>query len=441
MKRTIDSELLIWKDHPARMPLLVRGARQVGKTYVIESFGMNNFVNMININFEQQRAYLPCFDSLDPHQILTSIKFISRESILPGKTLLFLDEIQECPRAIMSLRYFKEDMPELHIIAAGSLLEFALQKEDFRMPVGRVQSIYMKPLSFKEFLIALKYQELADYLTTIDFNTPINPVAEQQLHNLLHQYYAIGGMPAVVNYFAEFQDWRQCQIIQSSLLSSFYDDFAKYAATSKHKYLQSLLEQAPAMIGERFRYAKVDPDMQSRDLKPALEVLIYAGVINKIHQTNASGLPLSAQIKDNKFKLLFVDIGLVKASQSLDVELLQKADLMLINRGALAEQFVGQELLAYSEPYLPSKLFYWEREKRGSESEVDYVINVGEKIIPIEVKAGKTGSLKSLQVFLNEKQQKIGIRCSMKPLSFHDRVLSVPLYMISEIRRLVNLVG
>jgi predicted AAA+ superfamily ATPase len=201
-----------------------------------------------------------------------------------------------------------------------------------------------------------------------------------------------------------------------------------------------MLEQAPSMVGQHFRYASVDPDMQSRDLKQALDDLTYAGVIYKVHQTSASGLPLAAQIKEKKFKLLFLDIGLVKASQMLDIELLQHKDLLLVNRGMLAEQFVGQELLAYADPYLPKKLHYWEREKKGSEAEIDYVININDKILPIEVKAGKTGSLRSLQLFLTEKNQTIGLCFSMHPLSFDGRILSVPLYMVHEVKRLVSLI-
>jgi predicted AAA+ superfamily ATPase len=438
MRRLIEKELVIWKEQSDRMPLLVRGARQIGKTYVIESFGKANFSNMLTINFERQREYLSCFETLEPQQILSAIKLISRESIIPGKTLLFLDEIQECPRAIMALRYFKELLPELHVIGAGSLLEFALNTENFRMPVGRVISLYMKPLSFKEFLLALGYSELDNYLATIELTTVINPAVEEQLKTLLHQYFIIGGMPAVVDSYIKHQDLRQCQILQSSLLNTYRDDFAKYASTSKHKYLQRILEQAPSMVGEHFRYSNVDPDMQSRDLKQALEALLFAGAIYKVRQTNASGLPLSAQINDKKFKLLFLDIGLVKASQMLDTELLQQKDLLLINRGVMAEQFVGQELLAYSDPYLPQHLYYWDRDKVGGTAEVDYVININERIIPVEVKAGKTGSLRSIQQFLTEKKQALGLRLSMKPLAFENNILSVPLYLIHELRRLLN---
>ncbi len=440
MKRIIESELIAWKNQTEHMPLLLRGARQVGKTFTAETFGRAYFSNVVSINFERQREYLSCFESLEPGRILEAIRLIGKESIIPGKTLLFLDEIQECPNAIMALRYFKEIMPELHVIAAGSLLEFILNQNDFRMPVGRVQSLYLKPLSFQEFLIACGYDSMVEYLASVNFQSTINLAVEQKLQELLHQYFAIGGMPAVVKSFVENHDWRQCQIIQSSLLSTYYDDFAKYAKTSKHRYLQRLLEQAPGMVGQHFRYASVDPNMQSRDLKQALDDLMYAGIIYKVHQTSASGLPFASQMKEKKFKLLFLDIGLVKAAQMLDIELLQQKDLLLLNRGMLAEQFVGQELLAYADPYLPIKLYYWEREKKGSEAEIDYVININDKILPIEVKAGKTGSLRSLQLFLSEKNQTIGLRFSMHRLSFDGRILSVPLYMMHEVKRLVNLV-
>lgn len=438
MQRTIIQALIAWKNSPDRLPLLLRGARQIGKTYVVESFGQTYFSNLVTINFEWQREYLACFDSLEPEKILNAIKLISRAPIIPGQTLLFLDEIQECPQAIMALRYFKEKLPELHVIGAGSLLEFALSEEDFRMPVGRVLSLYMKPLSFKEFIVACGYEQLNEYLTTIDLTTKINTAVELQLQNLLHDYFVIGGMPAVIQSYITHRDLHQCQILQSGLLTTYRDDFAKYASTSKHRYLQRLIEETPRLIGQHFRYVNIDPQMQSRDLKQALEALIYAGIIYKVQQTTAAGLPLNIQLNEKKFKLLFLDIGLVKASQMLDMELLTQKDLLLINRGALAEQFVGQELLAYTDPYLPQNLYYWERDKKTSMAEVDYVINVGKYIIPIEVKAGKTGSLRSIQQFLAEKNQPLGVRVSMKTLSYENKILSVPLYLVHAIPRLVK---
>jgi predicted AAA+ superfamily ATPase len=438
LKRAIESALLAWKNRSNRLPLLLRGARQVGKSFIVEAFGRVHFTNCLTINLELQRHYHSCFDTLDPKEIVAALGLISREPIIPGQTLLFLDEIQECPHAIMALRYFKEKMPELHVIGAGSLLEFALQADNFRMPVGRIQSLYVKPLSYKEFITALGYEELAAYLPTITLNTTLNPAVEEKLSTLLHLYFTIGGMPAVIQEYIDTGDLRQCQYIQSSLLTTYRDDFAKYAKTTQHRYLQRLLEQAPGMVGQNFRYAKVDAEMQSRELKPALEALLHAGIITKIHQTTASGLPLNTQLRDNKFKLLFLDIGLVKASQQLDIPLQQEKNLLLLSRGMLAEQFVGQELLAYADPYMPKELYYWQREKTGSLAEVDYVLSLNEHIIPLEVKAGKTGSLRSVQVFLTEKQQSLGARCSMYPLSFNNRIISIPFYLLSEVMRLLR---
>jgi len=438
MKRSIEKDLLVWKNQPGRMPLLLRGARQVGKTYTITTFGQTHFANMLMINFEWQREYLPCFDTLDPTQIIGSINAINQTPIIPGKTLLFLDEIQECPQAIMALRYFKEKMPELHVIGAGSLLEFVINSENFRMPVGRVQSLYLKPFTFQEYLTAVGHESLNQYLSIASLDTPINLAVQQKLEYLLREYFIVGGMPAVIQHFIEHKNLTQCQMIQSSLLSTFRSDFGKYASQTKHRYLQRIFDQAPAMIGQHFRYAKVDPHMQSRDLKPAIENLVDAGIIHRVYHTAASGLPLNALTNEKIFKLLFLDIGLAKASSLLDAELMLQKDLMLINQGMLVEQFAGQELLANTPNYLCPQLFFWDREKRGSLAEVDYVIQLDDKILPIEVKSGKTGRLRSLQIFMEEKKVPMGICLSLKPLDFTNGILSVPLYMIHELKRLLS---
>jgi len=227
-------------------------------------------------------------------------------------------------------------------------------------------------------------------------------------------------------------------MFQAGILNTYRNDFGKYAKTTRHKYLEKIFERAPGVIAQRFQYSKIDPHMQSRELKPSLEDLVNAGLIYIIHCSRSTGLPLNANVNEKKFKLLFLDIGLVKQTSMLEADLMLRKDLMLVNRGALVEQFVGQELLTQFPPYLPGEIFYWEREKKGSAAEVDYVMSVDDAIIPIEVKAGKTGTLRSLQLFLNEKQSPFGVRVSMKPLSFKNRVLSVPLYMLHELKRLVR---
>jgi hypothetical protein len=438
MERALLSHLQAWQQDAVHLPLIIRGTRQVGKTYVVEHFAQRFCPDYLTINFEKDPGFIACFDSFYPQDILNSIYLKTGKAITPGKTLLFLDEIQECPNAITALRYFKEDMPALHVIGAGSLLEFALNDEALSMPVGRAQYLYLKPLSFVEFLQAGDQKHLIQHLHEATIKSGVNPVAHQQLTKLLREYFLLGGLPAVLQEYWRTRDFSKVHALQHSIFSFYRDDFGKYAAKTKHTYMRRLLEKSPALIGEHFKYSRIDPDALSRDLKLALDYLVRAGLIYKIHQSNASGLPINAFMNEKKFKLLMLDIGLIQAMSLLSADVLLNEDLMLANQGALAEQFVGQELLAYQPPYMENQLYYWDRDKKSSTAEVDYVINVGEDIIPIEVKSGKTGSLRSLQLFLNEKDARLGVRLSLKPLSFENRVLSVPLYMISELPRLIR---
>lgn len=438
MHRTLINDLITWRNQSTRMPLLLRGARQVGKTHLIERFGSNEFDNHITLNLEHQPEYKECFQTLIPKEILTLIESLSRQSVTPGKTLLFIDEIQECPKAILALRYFKENMPELHVISAGSLLEFTLNDPKFNMPVGRIESLYLKPLSFKEFLYATDNHSLVEFIETLTLQSQCPEVLHLQLTKLLRQYMVLGGMPAVIDAYLKNEGLRRCQILQSAILNTYRNDFGKYAPLTDHKYLQKLFEKAPGLIGQHLKYVKVDPDMQSRDIKKALHYLCHAGLIYQVFSTTASGLPLNALANEKRFKIVFLDVGLVNYSTHLEAEILLEQNLLLINQGAMAEQFVGQELLAYGVPYEPGHLFFWTRDDKAGKAEVDYIINVGSEILPLEVKSGTTGRLKSLKLFLEEKKAPLGIRTSLMPLSFEKNILSVPLYMISEIERLVR---
>lgn len=346
MKRDAEQALTFWKDSPGRLPLLLRGARQVGKSYTIERWGKEHFDNVVVINFELQPELIICFESLEPTEILQALAPFLRQKIEPGKTLLFLDEIQECPNAIRALRYFKEKLPELHVIGAGSLLEFTLNDAQFRMPVGRVQFMYMKPLSFKEYLSALGYDELRKFVESTTSDTKINISLHEKLLQLVKQYIVLGGMPAVVDLYLKSNDLYQCQLLQSSLLNTYRLDFGKYASKTDHKYLQRIFEKIPQLIGLHVKYSKIDPEVSSREIKKALGMLKDAGLISPIYSTNASGLPLSSSISEKKFKLLFVDMGLVSRMSQLESVLLFHEELLLQNRGFIIEQFVGQELLA-----------------------------------------------------------------------------------------------
>lgn len=438
MRRMIEPVLKKWKDQSHRLPIILRGARQVGKSFVIEKFGEENFESVVTCNFEFRPELVNCFDSLDPVSICTNLEVAFKTRIIPGNTLLFLDEIQVCPKAIMALRYFKEKLPSLHVIAAGSLLEFALHEEEFSFPVGRVQFLYLKPLSFHEYLISQNHDPLVDLLDHVTLKTPLDPFIHDQLLLLLREYFLIGGMPSAVRCFLETRSFLECQVVLESLLATYRSDFSKYATKAQYKHLQILFERAPGLVSQHFKYTLVSSDHRSQDLKIALEQLGWAGLLHRVLATNASGIPLQMHAKDNKFKLLFLDIGLVNCANKLDIQTAWDTELLQINAGALAEQFVGQELLAYTDFHTNPQLYYWERDKKDSMAEVDYVIAVGSKILPIEVKAGTTGRLRSLAQFLTEKEPPFGIRISQHPLSFHDQILSVPLYLIGQLSRLIR---
>lgn len=438
MNRNIEAYLLHWKNQSNHLPLLVRGARQVGKTYVIEKFGKQSFDEVITINFEFQPEMTQCFNNLDPNEIINSIFLMTGKKITPQKTLLFLDEIQDCPNAIRALRYFKEKLPQQHIIGAGSLLEFILNDADFRMPVGRVQSIYLKPLSFKEYLVGSENEQLSQFIEDVTINSIIPDHLHNKLIKLLKEYMILGGMPEVLKKYFLTKNMEEAQQIQTVLLHAYRQDFGKYAKKSDHRYLQRLYDKIPGLIGDNFKYSKVDPDMRSRDLKEALYMLQHAGIISQVFCSSASGIPLKTFINERVFKVLFLDIGLMTRSGKINIDILMENDILLANRGMLAEQFVGQELLASGSPFEENNLYFWEREQKGSAAEIDFITTSNSTILPIEVKAGVTGRLKSLQIFINEKKVPFGIRLSQQPLAQNNQILSLPLYLSSEVDRIVK---
>ncbi len=438
MQRELEQELKAWKGQKGRLPLIIRGARQVGKSYTVQKFGKECFDQIIVIDFEFEPIFSHCFDSLDPQKILDRIELQTGQSIIKGKTLLFLDEIQQCPRAIMALRYFKEKMPELHVIAAGSLLEFVLNDASFSFPVGRVQFLYLGPLSFSEFLLNLGDSKLKEFLEKVTVEEGIPPEVHLKLLDKLRLYLVMGGMPAVVQSYLESQSLTQCRQKQLSLLQTYQSDFGKYASKTEYRYLQMLFDKAPGLIATHFKYVNVSPEVKSREIKRALEQLSNAGLIHQIYATSGNGVPLYAQIKENRFKILFLDIGLLNSAHKIDIRELWEKDITQIHSGKLAEQFVGQELLAAGDFYELPQLFFWKREKKGSTAEVDFLFAHHSKIIPIEVKAGKTGRLLSLQTFMKEKKSPIGIKISTAPLAKEGHVLSVPLYMVNQLSRLCN---
>lgn len=437
MHRTLIQSLKEWRTAPDRQPLLLRGARQTGKTYLVEHFGLEHFDHLIKINFELERHFAECFRTLDAKQIIQELQLLTNQSITPGKSLLFFDEIQECPAAIQSLRYFYEQVPELHVIGAGSLLEFALAADDFSMPVGRVEYRYLYPLTFNEMLLALGEHKLLDFLSNIEWNNIIPISIHRELLKKLKLYAMLGGMPRVIDLYVKNEDLLLCRKIQTALLSSYRDDFGKYASRVQQRYCERVFDKSIEFITKNFKYTDIDPDMDYRQLKTAMQLLSKANILTPIYLTSASGIPLSATQMSKKFKLLFLDLGLVQAAGRLSPELLLKTDLTQINQGALTEQFVGQHLLTIQPNYDNANLFYWKRDDKTRSAEIDYVYSFEDLIIPLEVKSGKTGRLKSMHIFMETKHAPLGIKLSTDAMDTTSDIWSIPLYLIEQLPKLL----
>jgi predicted AAA+ superfamily ATPase len=430
MRRDIYQVLTGWKNSSNRRPLLVRGARQTGKTYIINEFGNQEFRNLTYLNFERNPEYKDIFQTNNPIEIVEKISLYTAKNTEPGKTLLFIDEIQECPKAIVALRYFFEEMPDLHVIAAGSLLEFALKSEDFRMPVGRIQYLFLYPLSFGEFLDAMGESELRVYTAEISNLAKLPMTLHNKLNELVRKYLIVGGMPAVLKEYITARNIINVQRRQRSIIDTYIDDFAKYSRVSKHNNLRKVFNAIPGMVGQKFVYTRVDRSVKSRELKEALELLETAGIAYRVRQTSGSGLPLSVGVHESIFKVLFLDVGLFHAISGLYSETAKEKNLNAIFKGAVAEQFTGQEIKAYQSPYTKSELYYWGRKAKSSTAELDYLIEKEARVVPVEIKSGPTGRMKSMHMFIEKYSTENAIRISPAPFKKGQPILSIPFYGI-----------
>ena len=428
MKRDIYDALCVWKSESDRRPLLIRGARQTGKTYLINEFGKREYRSLVTLNFERNPEYKDIFSSYDPNEIIERIELYTRKKIEPEETLLFFDEIQECPGAITSLRYFYEELPAIHIVAAGSLLEFTLSSENIRMPVGRIQYMFLFPLSFAEFLSAIGETELRTYVLQYKNLEFLPKNLHLKLIEYVRKYFIVGGMPAVVQEYVTTRKIFECQKIQRSILDTYSDDFAKYARKSKHFYLKKVFQAVPGMIGQKFVYSQVDKEIKSRELKEALELLETAGVVHRIKQTSGAGLPLAAGVNETYFRVLFLDVGLLHAASGIYSDTAREKDLTAIFKGAVAEQFAGQELIAHQNPFTKPYLYYCGRQAKNSTAEIDYLIEMDARIVPIEIKSGSTGRMRSLHLFLENYPVNLAVKISQAPFSKGNPILSLPLY-------------
>ncbi|MCX6582594.1 MAG: AAA family ATPase [Candidatus Aminicenantes bacterium] len=432
MERAVDQELTRWKQDEQRKVLLVRGARQVGKTYSIRKLGQG-FENFVEVNFEEIPGVKTFFEkSLNPHELCEKLSIYFKTPLKPGQTLLFLDEIQACPNAIRSLRFFYEKMPELHVVAAGSLLEFALE-EIPSFAVGRIKSLFMYPMTFNEFLIAAGEERLEKLILKSSPENPIDPILHEITLDKLKIFQLLGGMPAVVKTYLEEKDLALCQEVIDDILTTIKDDFAKYKKKFPVVRLQEVFDSIVYQSGNKFKYSNISGE-KCQVYKDALELLVKAGLAHKVYHTAARGVPLGAQLDDKKFKVLLLDTGIYQRVLGLDISSYIVSDFSsIINKGNLAELFVGLELIAHGSQRLHPELYYWHREARSSNAEVDYVISRGGTVIPIEVKSGSRGQMQSMHIFLSERNLAQGIRISGENFSGYDKIKTFPLYAIKNI--------
>lgn len=452
-KRSIDHYLTEWASRSIHKPILLRGARQVGKSSAVRHLG-KQFESFLELNLEMEPQYKSVFKpDLNVNRIVSQISAMAGIKIDEGKTLLFIDEIQECPEAIMSLRFFKEIMPNLHVIAAGSLLEFALAELP-TFGVGRIHSMFMYPMTFDEFLLANGEDLLINARNTATAKTPLPQPLHEKLVGLFRTYMLVGGMPECVAKWVETNDYLQCQEVQNDILVSYEDDFPKYKKKADVNLLRSILRSATAQATKKFVYSKVG-EYKTSEVKNALNLLILAGLLIPVTHTNANGIPLGSEADNSYRKMLFFDCGLMLRllgitmgdTTTLTTQILTETAADLVNKGIMAEQVAGLELHHYMTPNLRHELYYWTRISKNSQAEIDYLQTSHLTILPIEVKAGSQGGMKSLWSFMREKHLTEAVRCSLEnfgELIYTDKedndavrhVNICPLYAISQIDKL-----
>ena len=451
IKRYIDALLLEWKNSSSLKPLLLRGARQVGKSWAVKHLG-ESFTYYLEVNFEKRPDIKNVFERVhEVHDLANNLSLLYNVPVVAGQTLLFLDEVQDCPAAIKSLWAFKEDFPQLHVVAAGSLLEFALQDLP-SFGVGRIRSLFVYPFSFDEFLVAEGKSSWLEAKQQADNENPLL----MPLHNDIVQHYRtflmVGGMPASVAAWVTTHDYRNCQTELDDIQLTYYDDFKKYAKKVDPTLLRNTLQSVILQIGNKFTYSKVDGSYRAEEVKKALKLLSDAGIVKRVSHTAANGLPLGAEVNEKFRKYIYLDSALLL--RILDMDLggaRQLTDLIvagtaedLVNKGGLAEMVLGGELIKYNNPRSQHDLYYWENTADGTRSEVDYIIARDMKVLPIECKSGTSGKMKSLHLFMHNKHLTDAIRCSLENFALLEscdkkaddavrRIQILPLYAISNL--------
>ncbi|MAZ77895.1 MAG: AAA family ATPase [Legionellaceae bacterium] len=453
MHRKALDNLKTWLNSDTRKPLILRGARQVGKTWLVRALSEQTGKQLVELNLENQRQLAVHFESNDPAAILLNLESALNVSINPDNTILFLDEIQATPELLAKLRWFYETLPELPVMAAGSLLEFALEKYEFSMPVGRISYMFIEPLDFEEFLLAKGEMHLLAGIENLTLESPFNEALHQKANHLFKEYLTVGGMPEAVSSWVRTNSLESLAETHHDLINTYKDDFSKYAGKLSIDYLEDVLNATPTLMTKKVKYNQISPTARHASIKQAVRLLSKAKLCHIVQCTNANGIPLGAETNPKTFKMILIDVGL--ASTLLDLRLYQFRtidEIMLINKGALAEQVAGQLLRLLAPFYVEPKLYYWNREAQSASAEIDYLIQNNHQLVPVEVKAGSEGKLRSLHQFFYEKPQwKKAIRIyagnanetriKTKTTSGHPveyGLISLPFYLIGQIYRLLN---
>lgn len=450
MKRLSEAQLSHWFHKTRRKPLIIRGARQVGKSTLVRNFAKEQKLKLAEINLEKHGNLDDLFASNDLKLIIPELEILAKTHLSEGNVLLFLDEIQTTPNAIAALRYFYEEMPQLPVIAAGSLLEFVLEEHEFSMPVGRVEYLHLGPMTFTEFLMATGEDMLLSCIESFTLNKSLPQAAHQQLLRKQREYLFIGGMPESVLAFSERNSMLDAREIHRSIIQTYQDDFSKYSRNTSLTRVRTVFDAIPAIAGQKVKYANISRDDRSGDLKRAINLLIKARLLLPAYHSHCAGLPLAAGINEKHYKLFFLDIGLLNYLFGLDWPHISSLDeRALLNEGVLAEQFIAQHLAYRDQGLEAPNLIYWLRENKSANAEVDFVISSGTTIVPLEIKSGKSGTMKSLQQFVLDKQSSLACRFDLNPAAIQSishktgqsqkieqvdyQMLSLPLYLVEKL--------
>ena len=432
MERTLIHELLVWKEKENRKPLILKGVRQCGKTYLLKDFGNRYYDNVAYFNFEETDSLISVFEKdYDTKRIILELELFLGKAIKPGSTLIILDEIQECGRALTAMKYFCENAPEYHIVCAGSLLGIALHKQ-LSFPVGKVDFLTLYPMSFSEFLRACGSETLADYVDNFKKGDTVPEPIGDKLTTFLRQYYITGGMPEVVSTWQKTSNIEEVERVQQNIINSYELDFAKHAPTKDFPKLTAIWRSIPEQLAKentKFIFSHVKKGWRSKDLEDALEWLIAAGLVYKVCKIEKPFIPLSSYADDTSFKLYMADIGILRKLSKLPYEVILDATPNYKEfKGSLTENYVLCELVKS----VDETLYYW---SSGNTAEVDFILQSDSEIVPVEVKSERSVKARSLAEYRKKYMPRYSVKTSMKNDTNGEEVFNIPLYLISALER------